>query len=175
MGKHFSIRRIAFSSSYILIPLTFSAYITVKFQQNDFMQLTGDKWTGILTYVDYSNGKRVSIKADVSVEYAGKNTWYFRNEYPDEPHANSIDTIVVYDESRINAEMIQERTALTDGTVKIITVETTADTLPSKTFRYTYLLSREKFSIRKEESEVGHKNYKERNIFEYLRKARGSR
>jgi len=56
----------------------------------DLRRLTGAKWTGTLTYLDYRSNKEVSIRSNLTVTQApgDDSAWVFEYEYPDEPKAN---------------------------------------------------------------------------------------
>ncbi|MEO6819792.1 MAG: hypothetical protein ABI266_00785, partial [Ginsengibacter sp.] len=70
-----------------------SAQIIPKISMKDFGTLSGS-WQGSLTYLDYSSGKPFTMPADITVRRIKKsNKFIFSNIYPNEPNANSIDTM----------------------------------------------------------------------------------
>ena len=51
-------------------------------------------WRGTLTYLDYSSGKPYTMPADLIINFANEQKALDRSfEYPDEPKANSKDTM----------------------------------------------------------------------------------
>ena len=53
------------------------------------------KWTGSLTYLDYSSGKSFSMPANVEISESGTKNLIFDYKYPNEPKANVADTITI--------------------------------------------------------------------------------
>jgi hypothetical protein len=138
---------------------------------SDMELLTGDQWTGTLSYLDYSSGKRNTIKANLLVAPLPSNglSWIFRNEYPGEPHANENDTLVIGKKGKLlNGAHVTGR-RLSKDTV-IVTTEKTSieDEGKIKQFRYTYRIHPLQFSITKEEK-YGSTPYFERNTYAYKR------
>ena len=135
---------------------------------SDIKILEGEKWIGTLTYLDYTSNKKTSILANLRVvaNSADKNSWIFYNEYPEEPNANGSETITLSsDGSMFGDEKVVERNKLLGGTIKIITVKEK----DKKKYRYTYLISPEIFSIRKEEKGEHDSAYFERNTYSFSR------
>jgi hypothetical protein len=93
----------------------------------DIDRLVGPTWTGTLTYRDYSNGARTSIKAALRVSRlpvasGAPAQWDMRIAYADEPHANSGDTISLSaDGRRFRGQAVVERRVLADGQIEIVT------------------------------------------------------
>ncbi len=73
----------------------------------DLRKLSGARWTGTLTYLDYRSNKPTSIPSNLTVTQAGgdENAWVFEYEYPDEPKANGKQTL------KIEAETAASSTA----------------------------------------------------------------
>ena len=116
------------------------------------------------------SGKKVTIPADLTVESSHSNdTWYFRNVYPKEPHANSVDTILLRNGGKsINDQQVMERSKK-EGLTRIITQRKSNDDAIEKIFRYTYTIGPGLFSIRKEEQKPGDTAFIQRHIYEYSR------
>lgn len=115
--------------------------------------LVGGRWVGRLTYLDYSSNEKTTIRTALQVEAVkpGKPVWTFSYFYPDEPHANSSSKVKIKANGRrINRETVLSKTLTTDGTTVIITQRKKAKLI----FRYTYRISPEVFSIRKEEADT---------------------
>ena len=137
----------------------------------DFKVLENINWTGTLTYLDYSSNKNHTIPASiiVSQDTKDKNTFYFKYSYPKEPQENSIYTMVVSKTgSYLNKEMVVERSKTNTEGIKIITQKNDNDDGIEKTFRYTYILSSSRFSIKKEERKTKDRLWTERNIYTFV-------
>jgi hypothetical protein len=138
----------------------------------DLKRLTGEKWIGQLTYLDYSSNKKTSIKANLQVSRSASDNqvWYFKNEYPLEPKANSIDTLIIsVDGKMLDDEKVIERTRVNKTAVRIITRKNSVDNGKEKIFRYTYNISDKTFSIKKEEKNKNDVAFIERNVYEFKR------
>src|SRR5687768_10562829 len=137
----------------------------------DYRRLTGAAWTGQLTYVDYSSGKRTAIKANLQVFQSVTDPYVFYRKYayPDEPGANSTDTIVISrDGKSIGAERIVQRRKQKD-TIYLVTEKRSFDSGKEMLFRYTYRISSKEFTIRKDERTPADTAYMERNTYTFLR------
>ena len=110
-------------SAIALVVISFSGHENPKVYPRDFLKVSGQKWKGILTYLDYSSGKQISIDANITVTLGSDSlTWYFVHEYPKEPQANSIDTVILMKDGRmINDETVIERTE--SGVTTLITTQ----------------------------------------------------
>lgn len=126
---------------------------TAKIKTADLQMLTGAQWIGNLTYLDYGKNTRVSIPSNLTVLQSKdkKSAWIFEYQYPDEPKANSKDMVEISADRKIfDGETVVERTNLSDKTVKIITRKNGNDNDKKAVFRFTYLLGKNNFSIKKE-------------------------
>ena len=133
------------------VALSFGQSPQVKIK--DLQVLTGARWTGNLAYLDYGTEKKVLIPSDLIVRQAkdDKLSWVFEYQYPDEPKANSTEIVAVSKDGKMfDGEVVIERTNLTGKTVKIVTEKSGSDNDKKALFRFTYLLSKKSFSIRKE-------------------------
>ncbi len=137
----------------VLVAAGSYAQTSYKTLVKDFQKISGS-WTGSLTYLDYSSGESYSMPADVEITRIDKtNLFAFSDIYPDEPHANSIDTLVLSaDGKHINDELIVLRKKLPNGEISIVTTRTGTDGNDNKpaTFRHTYTLSKTQFVKRKD-------------------------
>lgn len=139
---------------------------------DDVKPLEGAKWIGKLTYLDYSSNKRTSIQSSVTISPSSKNgtSWIFKFEYPLEPKANATKEIKLSLNGReIDGESVSERTELADGIVRIITTSRGIDNGKEATFRKTYLIGKESFSIKKEVQIAGDPKFFERNTYLWTR------
>jgi hypothetical protein len=144
-----------------------NAVAQIEIKSSDLKILSGEKWVGKLTYLDYSSNKKTSILADLIVEPTGDSlVWIFKNIYPKEPKANGESKIKISKKGKIfDGEKVIERAQLSPETLKIVTTKSK----DKKQFRYTYIIATEKFSIRKEEKGINDKDFFERNVYEYSR------
>lgn len=143
-----------------------------KVSAEDLRKLTGARWTGTLTYLDYGSNRRVSIPSNLTVTRAGgdENAWVFDYEYPDEPKANGKQTLKVSDGGAVfDGEEVVERTGLDGGGFRLVTVKRGRDNDKAALFRFTYTLERSTFSIRKEVKAEGAAEYFERNTYSWKR------
>src|SRR6476620_2289542 len=94
----------------------------VAITKSDINQMKGE-WKGSLTYLDYSTKKPYTMPADLTISYLEKtNAIVFLNTYPNEPKANSADTVMLSkDGSMIDKETVRSRSVIPDRGTVIIT------------------------------------------------------
>ncbi len=157
----------------IFIASSLSAQTDYKTLVKEFQKVSGN-WTGSLTYLDYSSGELYSMPADVHIARIKKtNLFSFSDMYPDEPQANSIDTINLSTDGKyINDELIVLRKKLPNGDISIVTTRTGTDGNDNKpaTFRYTYTLSKTQFVKRKDVQFEGENEFVNRHEYAYSKK-----
>jgi len=138
----------------------------------DFQVLTGAQWTGTLTYLDYRTNKKVSIASNlkVSQQKGDELAWVFEYQYPDEPKANSQETVTMSrDGKTINGETVIERAKLATKELRFVTEKSGTDNNRKALFRYTYIIGATTFSIKKEVRYEGAEEYIERNQYDWKR------
>ena len=139
----------------------------------DLAALEGSKWTGTLSYVDYSSNKKTSIKSALLVKKSAdkSNTWIFDYEYPDEPKANGSSVITLADGGKIfNEQIVVEKVAgNAEAPMRIVTTKPGTDNDKKALFRYTYLVSRRSLTIKKEVQLDGSSEWFERNTYAWTR------
>ena len=126
---------------------------TAKVNSKDLKVLTGAQWMGTLTYLDYKTEKKVSLSCNLTVTQSkkDKSSWVFAYQYPNEPNADSAETVAISKDGKIfDGEMVIESTKLPDNTLKIVTEKSGSDNYKKALFRFTYLLSKTSFSTKKE-------------------------
>ena len=141
-----------------------------KIRPSDFSLLEGN-WSGTLTYLNYKSDKKNTIPCDLIVTQSenDKRVWYFKKLYPKEPHANTIDTITISrNGKKINTKQLAEKSASVTG-VTMVFREKHNDDGVDKDFRFTYSITKNLFSIKKEES-TANGTFIERNRYEWQRK-----
>lgn len=162
----------------LLIAVFFSSFVfvlspsaqTVSILPADIKVLEGEEWVGALTYTDYKSGKPTSIKSNVRFTMEKDRTWLAEYTYPDEPKANSRAGIVL----SLDGSLFNDQKVIAKGTkgdiLKIVTTKDGTDNDKPAIFRYTYNISKETFSIRKEVKLDGTDKYFERNKYSWTRK-----
>ena len=142
---------------------------------DDLKVLEGGRWTGSLTYQDYRSGKRTQIKSDVLIKRktGESNSWIFSYEYPDEPKANGISEVAITDGGKgFNGGAVMEiRRNEKDGSILLVTTKPGTDNDRKALFRYSYLIGRDKFSIKKEVQVDGSTEWFTRNEYAWSRQS----
>ncbi len=146
-----------------------------RLHPEDLRRLTGARWTGTLTYTDYRSNKRITIPSNLSVTEATDSvgdvsSWVFDYEYPDEPKANSKQTVKLGEDGAVlDGETVVERTSLDGGALKIVTEKRGTDKDRPALFRYTYSINSSRFSVKKEVRYEGATEFFERNVYSWSR------
>lgn len=143
-----------------------------KIKSKDLQLVAGAQWTGTLTYLDYGKNKKVSIGSNLIVTQSAddKRAWIFDYQYPKEPKANSRETVTISRNGKtIDGETIIGRKKLDDGTLEIITEKTGEDDDKKSLFRFTYLIGKKSFSIKKEVKYDGTTEFFVRNEYSWKR------
>ena len=138
----------------------------------DLQMLTGQPWTGTLTYLDYRSNRPVSIRSTliVSRPKGDEPVWIFDYRYPDEPKANSQETVTLgTDGTTLNGEHVVERTSVAGERLKVVTEESGMDNDRKAAIRYTYSIGATSFSIKKGVRYEDAQEYIERNRYEWTR------
>lgn len=118
----------------------------------DFKPALG-KWKGSLTYLDYSNGKPYSMPVNITIKGNKQQGIILSLEYPDEPKANSKDTLVI----SANGTMLDVATVVSnkknnDGSREIVIEQNGTDGNDNRkaVLRHIYKISKKLFIRRKE-------------------------
>lgn len=157
-----------FSILLIAIAFAFTTSVSVK----DFKPAYG-KWTGTITYLDYSSGKPFTMPANVTISKNKKETnqLIFAFEYPNEPKANGNDTLIISaDGMMIDDENVVSKESK-DGTLQIISEKNGVDGNDDKKalIRHIYTISKKFFIKRKEVKFEGEDKFIMRNEFKMSR------
>lgn len=162
----------------VLVFALLAAFVSLASQQSprvspeDLRKLSGSRWTGTLTYLDYRSNRPVSIPSSLTVTQAGgdENAWVFEYEYPDEPKANGKQTLKLEEGGTVfDGETVVERTGLDSGGFRLVTVKRGRDNDKDALFRFTYTLDGAAFSVKKEVKPEGAAEYFERNRYSWKR------
>lgn len=145
---------------------------TSAFDSTAVKQLLGD-WKGSLTYLDYKSGKPYNMPADLTVRQLSNDKLVFSNIYPNEPNANSNDTVTLADGGKmINNEVVKSKKILQNGNTEIITEYEGSDGNDNKPaiIRHTYTLSKLTYVVRKDVQFKGQADWVKRYEYSYNRK-----
>lgn len=157
-----------FTVLYLKISDQADAVISAK----DLKDLRGC-WQGSLTYLDYSSNKPYTMNADLKVSRTGRShTFILENIYPQEPKANSSDTIIISSDGRkINDEIVHSKLKNADGSLEIITEKEGLDGNDNKpaTFRFTYTIGKKSYIHKKEVRFDGQQEWIKRHEYNYSR------
>jgi len=144
--------------------------LTVKAQSLHVRDLSSSvgAWKGKLTYLDYSSGKPYTMLANIKISLTeNKNGYIMGYEYPNEPHANSKDTTFINDNLFGKDKIIEFKKAANGGFTLITEFEGEDGNDHKKaTFRHTYILKSNTYSIIKDVKFEGTDKWIKRN--EYL-------
>lgn len=137
--------------------------------EKDLRVLEGRTWVGTLEYLDYGSGKKTAIKSNLNVARKADGVWTFEYIYPDEPKANGTSEVALGDSGKtFNGQAVTGKTR-GDGTLRIVTTKEGEDNSKKAVFRFTYSISKNAFSIRKEVQYVGETEWFERNTYSWTR------
>lgn len=161
----------------LIIPLltiqVVSVFAQTKVTINNLKPLIGS-WKGTLTYIDYSSGKPYTMPAEVEIQQIGQSTSFICSHlYPDEPKANSADTLSISDKGKtLNKEMVKRKTKLANGDLEISTEYVSIDGNDNKpaTIRITYTIGTKVFKKVKEVQFEGQEKWLKRHEYSYTRK-----
>lgn len=136
----------------------------------DLKLVEGEKWIGELTYLDYRSNKRTSIRSNLTVTKKSDSAWTFSYEYPDEPKADgSSDAELSADGKTFNGQAVAAKRKLPGGGLRFVTTKEGEDNNKKALFRYTYTVTPNTFSIKKEVRTEGTAEWFERNTYSWKR------
>lgn len=86
-----------FIAAFLLVPFTFLLNDHKPRLRADELLFAAGHWKGSLTYIDYGTKKPYTMPAnlDISIPAAMPGHVILFHEYPDEPKANSYDTLAI--------------------------------------------------------------------------------
>ncbi len=138
----------------------------------DLLPLAGPRWTGTLTYLDYSTSRKVSIPSTLLVTPVEGEplSFTFDYQYPDEPHARSASTLAITAAGREFAgERIVERRGSANGPLILVMEKNGRDNDREALIRHTYQIESGRLSIRKEVRYTGTTQFLLRNEYVWQR------
>ncbi len=146
---------------------------TAKVSSKELQPLVGN-WKGSLTYLDYSSGKPYTMPADIDIRQEKKsNLLFLSNLYPDEPKANSMDTLTIsHNGQMINNATVRLNRKLKNGNREIVTEIAGFDGNDNKqaTIRTTYTFGKGIFTNIKEVQFADQDVWIKRHEYSYTRK-----
>lgn len=165
----------------IIIVLFFFIHLSASHSQvsyNDLIKsftMVNGKWEGTLTYMDYSTGKPYEMPANAElsrIDSTGK--FILHNIYPNEPGANSLDTITLSNDGKyIDDEPVISLNEENNGNVTVITEKQGKDGNENKNaiIRVIYTFGKNEFIRKKEVKFTGETAWITRHEYKYkLRK-----
>ena len=155
----------------LFLLFSFIIYSQSKITTEDLKTIVGN-WEGTITYLDYQTNKPFNMPANLIVE-KGKteNSLVLNNLYPNEPKANNSDKIkVTKNGTFLNKNLVTKREELDNGQIQIQTEHKGKDDNKTAQIRYTYLISKNLFLIRKEVQFNQGGDWIKRSEFRYKRK-----
>ncbi len=156
----------------LLMAVNSNAQSKASFTKEDATLLSGS-WKGSLTYLDYNSGKPYTMPANTNINFIkGMNSLLVEMIYPDEPKANSKDTLLINEDRTIFAEAkIVSRKLLSDGSIQIITELNGKDGNDNKKalLRKTYTFNTNSFTNRKDVQFEGSSEWIKRHEYSYSR------
>jgi len=157
-----------FSFTLIAIAFVFLTSVSVK----DFKPAYG-KWTGTITYLDYTSGKPFTMPANVTISKNKKDAkqLIFAFEYPNEPKANGNDTLTLNSDGTMIDDTKVVSKSEQDGVLQIIAEKNGIDGNDNKKalLRYIYSIGKKSFIKRKEVKFDGEDKFIMRNEFKMSR------
>lgn len=139
----------------------------------DLNKLTGH-WSGTLTYLDYTSGKPFTMPVAITIRQDSTNSFQLirTTEYPKEPQANGVDTIILSaDQTMINGFKLISTTNDPDGSLKFVTAEDGIDGNDNKkaVILQIFTVTKTTFVKRKEVRFEGEKEFILRNEYKLSR------
>lgn len=134
---------------FITLVVSSMAYGQDNVNISELEFLNNTSWSGNLMYVNYGDGKEVTLRTTMQVEIKGDKI-LMRTQFTDEPSANSKSSIKLKNYGTyLGDEKIIAYATLEKGVLKIVTRFKGKDANKPATMYKTYLLSENEFSITK--------------------------
>ena len=135
----------------IILLFSIGSYGQPQITPEDLKSILGT-WEGSITYLDYQTNKPFIMAANLIVEKGrNENILVLNNIYPNEPKANNSEKIKVSKNgTMLNKHIVTQREELENGHIQIQTDYRGKDDNKKAQIRYTYIISKKTFLIRKE-------------------------
>jgi hypothetical protein len=159
---------IFFGAVFLSLLISYNSSAQTTISSADFKPLIGS-WSGTLTYINYSDGTPFSMPVGLSIvqtEDANNFTFYF--SFPDEPEADSEETVSISgDGTMLNGEPVISKRLLEDAILEIVTESMGKDANKPATIRHTYIIGEDVFVTREDVQFVGQEEWLNRNEFNF--------
>ncbi|GEM_PF-3423578 len=141
----------------------------LKLTEEDLKKFVGNNWKGTLMYVDYSSGKEVFIPCEMKVEETKNGGLTMNYIYPEEPEMNSSIEAGLENNNRwFEGRQIVSVDRNKDYLEFVSVMEEDAD--DEEIFYYfTYKITNDQMSIKREYQEAGNSDIKLRNQYTFTR------
>ena len=136
---------------------------------SDDLNLIIGKWTGSLTYIDYSSNEPYTMPANLIVKQGkNKNQLLLLNNYPKEPKANNKEKIKISKNgSRLNKIKVKSKEKISGEKVKIVTEYSGKDNNKKAIIKTIYIVGKNELIIRKEVKIKSSDDWILRNEYKY--------
>ena len=154
----------------IILLFSLGSYGQTQITPEDLKSIVGT-WEGSITYLDYQTNKPFTMAANLIVEKGrNENTLGLNNLYPNEPKANNSEKIKVSNNgTMLNKHRVTQREELENGDIQIQTEHNGRDDNKKAQIRYTYIIGKKIFLIRKEVQFSQGEKWIKRSEFNYNR------
>lgn len=159
-----------FSVVFFSLLSSYNSLAQTTISSADFKPLIGS-WTGTLNYINYSDGEPFSMPVELRIfQIEETNNFSFYFSFPDEPDANSEETVSISDDgTMLNGEPVISKHLLEDGNLEIATESMGTDANKPATIRHTYTIGADVFITRKYVQFVGQEEWINRNEFSFTK------
>ena len=115
------------------------------------LKLLEGKWTGELTYINYSDGAPSTIPATLLMEPLGGARWRMGHGYTEEPQANELDTVALAADGRSFDQhaVVDVEHPAPDSVHIVLSIEGTDDNRPAMITKI-WRIGRSRCTMRKE-------------------------
>lgn len=161
---------ILFSAVLFFFSNSFFSSAQITISNEDIKPLIGS-WSGTLTYLDYTSNKPYTMPAElIVVQVDETNIYIFNVSYPDEPRANSADTVSISEDgSMLDGKNVISKRFINDKILEVVTEIMSVDGNENKAaaIRHTYSIGAEIFVIKKTVQFAGEEDWINRNEFNF--------
>lgn len=144
-------------------------------QPTDFDALIDHRWTGTLTYLDYTSAKNTTIRSTLRVRTVkpAAGAWTIAIGYDDEPHADSASELRLIDDGTAikNGDTVERviSRAQSPDAIEIVTEHAGKDDNKPATIRKTYRIAGNVFSITKRVKFASSADFIQRHEYRWTR------
>ena len=139
----------------------------VKISLDDFQVLNDTSWKGELTYINYQDGKPVSIPSTMQVRITDRAIERdIQYSYEPDKNISSI-TKIRKKGTHLGKQKVIAKSVESDGSIKLVTTYKGKDDGKKAIMIYTYLFNSDSFKVIKEVQFVGTEERFMRNKYDY--------